>query len=611
MKSSAPSSPSIVRILLVRLRFLFVFVAIGLLVANWDRLMSLADRLFPPPEAAAPAGDFEWFCPMHPSIIRTAPSNCPSCGMPLVRRRKGTASEPPSGALSRIQLSPYRIRQGGVTTEEIQFRPLVRELRTVGFIEYDDRHVTVLSARIAGRVDKLLVDFEGSRVREGDALYEIYSPDLVTTQEEFLLAAKALAEVSSRPQHDQEALTRAQSVTDATRARLRLWGITDAQVAELEKSGKSQDRITIHSPASGLVVGKRIRAGDYLRAGDVPFTVVDDSEVWMQAEVFERDIGLVAEGQAVEILCEAYPGAPFRGKVSFIRPQVDPATRTVRARVEVDNRDLRLRAGMYVTATLRIPIGKVEMGGAAPPSESPPAGGEHAHEATTPATATGGEHAHGAPTGATAAAGEHAHEAPDVAPRKVYVCPMHKDLVLDHPGNCERCGAMALEEKVLPPGARLVYSCPDHPEHEQDKPGKCPVDGKDLEYKIVAAASRTVTGWACPVHLDATFPESGKCPSCGQEMVAVKRENVLAVPFAAVIDSGNTKAVFVERSSGVFDAVAVQLGQRAGDYYQVLQGLQPGDRVVSAGAFLLDAEARLNPAAGAAYFGAQGHEGHR
>lgn len=567
--------PGVLGILLVRLRFLMIFVVIGALVANWDWLMSRLDRYTRPARTnEASGGDTEWYCPMHPNVIRAQPSNCPTCGMSLSQRKKGKTEALPPGAVARLQLSPYRVHQARIATEEIEYRPLVREIRTVGFIAYDERRLTDLSARIAGRVDVLHVNFKGTRVKAGDPLYEIYSPELVTTEEEYLLAMKALDEVSSQPQHDRDSRVRATRLAEAARVRLRLWGVTDDQVAELEKSRKTRERLTIHSPVSGVVLKKEINTGRYIQVGEAPFTIADDSVVWLQAEVFERDMPLIVAGSPVEIASEAYPGQYFFGAVSFVQPEVDPTTRTVKVRVDVDNHEGRLKAGMYVTSAFRLSLGKVE--------ELPP---EAAAAAAPPP--------------------------PTTPAQKIYVCDMHREQVFNAPGKCEKCGGMELEPRDIPAGSRLVYTCPDHPTVVSDKPGVCPQDNKPLQYRIVAEPAQEVVAWSCPIHPAQTAKEKAVCPISKLEMKLFRRENVLAVPVTSVIDSGARKTVFLERGPGVYEAVEVLLGPRAGDYFQVLGGLQRGDRVVAQGAFLLDAEANLNPGAAGAYFGATGHEAHR
>jgi hypothetical protein len=194
--------------------------------------------------------------------------------------------------------------------------------------------------------------------------------------------------------------------------------------------------------------------------------------------------------------------------------------------------------------------------------------------------------------------------------RRIYVCDLHPEEVSDQPGQCfkESCAGMILEERKLPPGAKLVYVCPDHPEAVSDKPGTCPKDGKKLRFKVVSDVSRTADAWVCPMHPEKKGTGKRKCPDCGGETKHVENEELLSVPFNAVIDTGLRRVVFLERGHGVFESVEVKLGPRAGEWYPVLKGLVVGDRVATNGAFLLDAETRLNPAAAAAYFGAADQE---
>jgi hypothetical protein len=167
---------------------------------------------------------------------------------------------------------------------------------------------------------------------------------------------------------------------------------------------------------------------------------------------------------------------------------------------------------------------------------------------------------------------------------------------------------MELEKRRLAPEARVIYVCPDHPDVVSDKPGVCPKDQKKLQYRIVSDTKRLVETWVCPMHPERTAGGQLKCPDCGREMKHVESEELLAVPFSAVIDTGVRKIVFLEKGPDTFDAVEIEVGPRADEYYPILKGLTAGDRVVTAGAFLLDAEARLNPAAGVMYFGASGQE---
>jgi Cu(I)/Ag(I) efflux system membrane fusion protein len=587
----------VTRTLFLRLRFIFVFIVIGIVVGNWAWIQNVVDRLTRPPATDAPvAGDVEWFCPMHPSVVRSSPKEkCPICGMPLSKRKRGEAAKLPDGVLHRLQLTPFRIQQAGVATEEVGYRPLSREIRAVGTVEWDERRYSDISARVAGRADELYINFTGVRVKKGDPAYKLYSPDLVSTQEEYLLALKG---VETAKDAGPDAAGRAKRLAESTRERLRLWGIGDDQLAELEKSKKAQTHLVITSPVTGVVVKKDIHAGHQVNVGDDPYTLVDDAVMWMLADVYERDLPLVKLGQRVEISSESWTGPPLEGRVVFIAPTVDMETRTTKVRVEVPNPAGTLRSGMYVNALFRIPLGgegEVYYGccDACPeihsdkPGKCPKCAMELVLKGTPKPDVT-----------------------PEAKDRKIYVCDVHPEEVFDKPGQCrkESCNGMELEVRTLPPGSKVVYVCPAHPESTSDKPGVCPKDQKKLQFRVLSETSRTTETWACAIHADKSAGGPLKCPDCGLAMKHLERVELLSVPLSAVIDTGLRKVVFLERSHGSFDAVEVEVGPRAGEFYPVVKGLAAGDRVVTQGAFLLDAETRLNPAAGAAYFGAAAKE---
>ncbi len=474
-----------IRIMNVRMRFVFLMVITGLIAAQWENITAHWERWTRPSKAVMTesGAQHEYYCPMHPSVIRSEPGNCPICGMPLVKRQKGEKEALPEGVVGRVQLSPYRIQLAGVATTEVSYRHLDLGVRTVGTIDVDERRVARVASRVAGRIEKLFLDFTGERVEKGAALVAIYSPDLVSTQQEYLLALKAYRKIQAGGQA--QAVADAEAVLDAARERLRLWGVTADQIARIERDGRPDPRMTIYSPIGGIVTQKQVVAGQYVMEGTELYTVADLSNVWMTAYVYERDTDQVRMGQGVVITANGLPGRTFNGKVTFVWPTVDRETRTLRIRVDIPNSGFDLRPGMYVNATIR-------------------AGGE----------------------------------AKDAS--KVFA-------------------------------AGVSYTCPMHPEIVSDRPGNCPICGMNLE-KVEAAPS-------------------------GSD---------LAVPESAVIDTGSRKVVYLEREDGVFDAVEVELGSPSNGFYPVLKGLSPGDRVVTQGAFLVDAELRLNPGAAGSYFGASG-----
>lgn len=329
-------------ILFVRLRFVFVFVAVALVIGNWERITNVVRQWMGPPARIVVRGDNEWFCPMHPAVVSDEKIKCPICGMDLSERKRGDKPVLSAGVLSSISLTPQRIRQGGIASIEVGYRPLVREIRTVGTLARDERRIWDISARVDGRIEKLLINTVGAVMKQGEPMLELYSPELMTTVAELRLSV-------------QRELT---PNAEAARKRLRLWGLAEAQIATLETSTEPAERFPIPAPYGGTVTAKYVHEGHTLHAGDKLYEIADLSRLWLEAHLFERDIALVKPGQAVHIAAEAHPGRHFDGHVTFVHPVVEAATRTVKVRVELDNADGALKPDMYVTAHLSVPIGR-------------------------------------------------------------------------------------------------------------------------------------------------------------------------------------------------------------------------------------------------------------
>jgi membrane fusion protein, copper/silver efflux system len=338
---------------LARLRFVAILLVIGVIITQWDLLVSYYEKWTRPAggTASAGAGEFEWFCPMHPSIVRDNPKEkCPICFMPLSKRKKGEAGQEealPAGIVSRVQLSPYRVVLAGVNTWRVDFVPLSREIVAAGLIEFNERGQKTVSARMAGRIDKLLVSETGQMVEEGEVLAEIYSPDLLVTVQNLLQSQKS----GNRDQ-----------VRDA-QTRLELLGIDKPQIEELLQTGKANTHLKIRSPISGHVIQKYVREGQYVEEGMPLYDVVDLSTVWIQAQIYEDDIEFLpvaqdhphmAESDKIPVVAttRAFPNEEFHGTLKFVYPHVNQATRTLTVRFEIDNPQHKLRPGS--TATIRL-----------------------------------------------------------------------------------------------------------------------------------------------------------------------------------------------------------------------------------------------------------------
>lgn len=248
-----------------------------------------------------------------------------------------------------VVLDDEAARRIGVTYAVVRQGTLASEVRTVAQVTFDETRLSAIAPKIDGWVEDLYVNATGQPVRAGDPLLTIYSPMLVTAQEELLLARKLGTEVTGASADTRK---RTDELREAARRRLQYWDISDAQLARLESTGEVTRTMTLRAPVSGVVIQKNVLAGQRIMAGDALYQVADLGTVWLEGEVFERDLAAVQLGQAVTAEFDALPGETRRGRITYLYPTLNPDTRTARVRVALANPGLRLKPGMY--ATLRI-----------------------------------------------------------------------------------------------------------------------------------------------------------------------------------------------------------------------------------------------------------------
>jgi membrane fusion protein, copper/silver efflux system len=441
----------------------------------------------------------EYYCPMHPQVVQDAQGTCPICGMPLAKRKKGEKATLPAGVTARVELAPFRVAQAGIKTAEVGFAPLAQTVTTVGYVAFDERRLANIVSKVPGksRVEKLHVNVTGQDVEVGQRLAELYSPELSQAIQELRNAARR-AEESAKPQTDvgRSLLADRQAMVRASAEKLERWGITQGQIAEILKTGKTDFTFPILSPIRGHVFKKNVVEGQEVSEGFAMFEVADLHDVWVQAQIFEHQLGLVRVGQTVEATVEAFPGETFSGKVEFIQPHLDPTTRSVEVRYALENPGHRLRPGMFATVTLKSPV-------------------------------------------------------------------------------------VADDRKIVDATIEVQKTCPV----TSLKLGSmgAPVRADVEKHKVWTCCS------ACPPKL------KDKPKFYLARLVSPPRDEVLSVPESSVIDTGRRKVVYVESASGVFEGREVVLGPRIGDRFPVLEGLALGEKVASSGAFLIDAESRINP----------------
>jgi Cu(I)/Ag(I) efflux system membrane fusion protein len=257
--------------------------------------------------------------------------------------------------LGQISLSPTQMVMANVATTAVRMTPFSKEIAAVGIVQFDQARQAKVTAWVAGRIDKLFVNAVGQYVGRSRPVAEIYSPDLVSAQQEYLLALKSREQLRNSPI---ESISQGgEGLVASARQRLKLMGVKDEQIARLAKAGEPNIRLPIYTPLSGIVIEKIALQGQYVNVGDPLFIIADLSSVWVELEVYETDFAAIKIGQKVEITSQSYPGKTFRGTVSFIYPFLDPKTRTVKVRVQIPNRGMMLKPDMYVNGTVKAPGG--------------------------------------------------------------------------------------------------------------------------------------------------------------------------------------------------------------------------------------------------------------
>jgi RND family efflux transporter MFP subunit len=332
-------------------------------------------------------GDELWTCPMHPDIVEEEPGSCPICGMDLVPVKKDTASEQgdrevlfyrspmdPSitspvprkdemgmdyvpvyadeaesaaaqGAV--VTIDPTVVQNMNVVTEAVERNDIRREIRTVGYLGYDQERMVSVTTKFSGFIEKTYVNHIGQPVTRGEPLFEIYSPELVQTEQELLSAMRYVRNLADAPA---ETRARAEALLEAARQRLAFWDITPDQIRRLEESNEVFRTLQIVAPASGVVM-KRMPGleGMAAKPGMELLHIADLSNLWLTVEVFDEQLPWLDFGSPATITLSYFPGVTYRGRVRYIEPEVSEKTRTIQLTLDVPNRDGRLRVGMYAT----------------------------------------------------------------------------------------------------------------------------------------------------------------------------------------------------------------------------------------------------------------------
>lgn len=331
---------------------------------RWLKLIpATADKQTAPSDEHAAAGHkaelkvLYWQDPMHPAYKSDKPGKAPDCGMDLVPIYENGASQTtanlPEGA---FQISPEKQQLIGVQYGEADYKPVFKTLRAVGRLTYDETKIARIHTKFDGWIEQVFVDFTGKLVQKGQPLISIYSPELLQTQQEFLLARRGREELAESTFRG--AINASESLFQAARKRLELWDINEAQIAELEKSGKPTKALTLYAPTDGFVLTRNAFTKQRVTPETELYAIADLSTIWVIADVYEYEAPEIKLGQTVNVTLSYFPGRTFRGKVSNILPQLDNQTRTLKVRIELANPKFELKPDMYANVESKIDYGK-------------------------------------------------------------------------------------------------------------------------------------------------------------------------------------------------------------------------------------------------------------
>lgn len=501
-------------------------------------------------------------CGMHPQVIQDHPGNCPICGMKLTPMRKTPGKGATAEAYSTIAIDPVTIQNMGLRTAVVTDGPLRRVVRTVATIDYDETALADVTTKFKGWVEKLYVDAVGAQVHRGDPLFAVYSPELYTAQTEYLLALQA----APGPGGD--------ALRETARTKLKFYDVSDAQIAELEKTRVAQKTLTVQAPMDGFVTEKMVVEGQMVDAGMKLYRLANLGIVWVQAQIYEQDLPFVRLGQEASVSLSYLPDRKFRGRVTYLYPTIDVMTRTARVRMEFHNPGYFLKPGMFAsvelvaelapsavlvpdmavlrsgernTVFIALPGGKFE-----PRNVMLGARGEHdliqvlsglhagerivtsgqflldsesqlreAMQKMQEPNAPAAEAAHPATQTTNTSAGEPETGMGQAAAAVIYICPMpeHVAIEYEHPGKCPLCGmtlvpvSADLLKKIQPGGAIEYYTCPmpEHANVHEGKPGKCPLCGMTL-IPVMAKPSPRETSLQSSPQKETPLPTLYTCP---------------------------------------------------------------------------------------------------
>lgn len=320
----------------------FTFILIGGIFLGWLFFHTPAKKEDKHDSAAKAVKSEIWTCSMHPQIRMKEPGKCPICGMDLIPLKQGGTVYDADA----IHITSEAAQLANVLTTVVSKQNPVKDIRLYGKVQADERLLQSQVSYLPGRIEKLLVNFTGETIHKGQVLAIVYSPDLVTAQQELLETAST--------KNTQPALY------EAAKDKLRQWKLSENQIALIESSGKVKTNFEVYATASGIVTARRVNNGDFVSAGSVLFDIADLSQVWIMFDAYESDLPYLSQGQKITFTLQAIPGAGYSGNITFIDPVLDPVTRVAKVRIEVGNQGGKIKPEMFATGIVNATLNQYQ-----------------------------------------------------------------------------------------------------------------------------------------------------------------------------------------------------------------------------------------------------------
>ena len=472
--------------------------------------------------AQAKGGKQLYTCGMHPNVIQEGKGTCPICGMDLTPMKKKSGGSKKGGAAAdpegTVTVDPVMVQNMGVRVAQVKEGKLSRRVRTIGEVVVAEDLVSVVNLKFSGWIERLYVDQTGVKVRRGQALFSVYSPELVSAQEEYLLAVRTSGGKDS-------------PLARSARRRLAFWDLGAGTLRRIEKRGKALRTMTINAPRSGYVLHKKVVVGAKVNAGQDLFRIGKLDAIWVHAQIYEWDAPWIRLGQKATMELSFEKGRQYQGKVSYIYPTLNTRTRTLTVRLEFVNPQLQLKPGMFTTVWIET---RHKSGVLTAPTEAIIHSG--ARNIVFVALSEVGKYE---PRQVTTGLTGDGHVTEIISGLKAgETVVVSGQFLLDSESQLQEAMQKLLAARLQAKGSgqgkapKEIWTCPMHPTIVQEIKGTCPICGMDLVKKAVKGKTakkdaskhdhKGKTVWTCPMHANIVENGKGECPICGMDLVEKK-----------------------------------------------------------------------------------------